>query len=221
VKTLEHLFKENRAWARQIQEQQPGFFRRLAAQQRPEFLWIGCSDSRVPANQIVNLLPGEIFVHRNIANLVQSSDLNCLSVVQYAVEVLNVKHVIVCGHYGCGGVQAAIDDTSRGLIDYWVWPIRTMHKRHRDWLDGVDRSRLGNVLCELNVIEQVFTLSWTRVIRRWWDQGHELDIHGWIYGIEDGLLRDLGMCCTRTDDPDAIYAAAHDRLRQRHAAPEQ
>lgn len=220
MKGLSKLLQGNQAWARNISEQDPQFFTRLAAQQKPEYLWIGCSDSRVPANQIVNLMPGEVFVHRNIANIVHTNDLNCLAVIQFAVEVLKVRHIILCGHYGCGGVQAAMEETSRGLVDYWVWSIKLNHKRHRDWLEQLPAHRLPDVLCELNVLEQVSTLSCNRVIQRCWSQGNELQVHGWIYDIHDGILRDLGLSLDQSDDTERVCRAALEQIKQRAMAGE-
>ncbi|MBX7139175.1 MAG: carbonate dehydratase [Oligoflexia bacterium] len=213
MRTLKHLFQQNREWAAGIKAQDPEFFSKLAEQQSPQYLWIGCSDSRVPANQIVGLRPGEIFVHRNVANLVVHTDLNCLSVVQYAVEVLKVKHVIVCGHYGCGGVQAALADTKLGLIDNWLRVIKDLRVKHQNILaHGEERTRL-NILCELNVIEQVKSLCNTTILRTAWDLGRELSVHGWIYNIEDGLLQDLGVCVTNPDEIEATYLQAISRKR--------
>jgi carbonic anhydrase len=192
MKLLKPLFDSNREWAERIEREQPGFFEQLSGQQTPEYLWIGCADSRVPANQIINLPPGEVFVHRNIANLVVHTDLNCLSVIQYAVEVLQVKHIIVCGHYGCGGVAASMDDASHGLIDNWLRHIRDVYRCHRDALDAIeDPDRRRDRLCELNVIEQVANVCNTTMVRDAWGAGQELAVHGWIYRLEDGLLHDL------------------------------
>jgi carbonic anhydrase len=201
MRTLGHLFARNRDWAQDTRERDPSFFSKLANQQAPEFLWIGCSDSRVPANQIVGLLPGELFVHRNVANVVAHSDLNCLSVVQYAVEVLGVKHLIVCGHYGCGGVKAALDRARLGLIDNWLRHVEDVLDRHHRELDGLaDVSARHDRLCELNVIEQALSLARTTFVRDAWSAGRGLSIHSWIYGIEDGLLRDLGMTLTSAEE---------------------
>jgi carbonic anhydrase len=191
LKTLEHFFERNRKWAKAITERDPGFFAGLAAQQKPEYLWIGCSDSRVPANQIVDLPPGEIFVHRNIANVVVHSDLNCLSVIQFAVEVLKVKHIIVCGHYGCGGVMASMENHDHGLIDNWLCHISDVGRKHADKLEGLGEKEKTDVLCELNVIEQVNNVRNASIVQKAWSQGQELYIHGWIYNIENGLLKDL------------------------------
>jgi carbonic anhydrase len=192
LKTLQHFFDRNREWANSITEKDPGFFTRLAAQQKPEYLWIGCSDSRVPATQIVDLPPGEIFVHRNIANLVVHSDLNCLSVIHFAVEVLKVKHIIVCGHYGCGGVHAAMEDTDHGLIDNWLCHVKDVRRLNADMLDGLADNEKIDLLCELNVREQVNNVCSTTVVQKAWAHGQELSVHGWIYNIENGLLKDLG-----------------------------
>ena len=191
MKTLKHIFERNLAWANAIKEKDPGFFPSLAAQQSPEFLWIGCSDSRVPANQIIDLPPGEVFVHRNIANVVVHTDLNCLSVIHFAVEVLKVKHIIVCGHYGCGGVMAAMEDKEHGLIDNWLRHIRDVDRFHAARLQSLDRQARLDALCELNVREQVTNVCNTPVVQKAWKEGHDLSIHGWIYNINNGLLKDL------------------------------
>jgi carbonic anhydrase len=185
------LFEQNRAWARRMVEDDPSFFEKLAGGQRPEWLWIGCSDSRVPANEIVGLLPGEIFVHRNVGNIVVHTDLNCLSVLQYAVDVLEVTHVIVCGHYGCGGVGAAISGTRYGLVDNWLRHVVDVADKHRAELDELEESARPDRLAELNVIEQVTNICETTIVRDAWRRGQELWVRGWIYGIADGLLRDL------------------------------
>ena len=192
MKLLKNLFDNNKKWAEKIKEADPDFFAKLSRQQQPEYLWIGCSDSRVPSNQIVDLLPGEIFVHRNIANVVIHTDLNCLSVIQYAVEVLKVKHIIVCGHYGCGGVQAALAKRAFGLIDTWLRHIKDVYRHHQESLDAItDPDEKLNRLCELNVIEQVANVCHTSIVQKAWEAGQELSIHGWIYSIEDGILKDL------------------------------
>lgn len=197
MRLLRHLFENNRAWAADMTRQDPDFFRRLSRQQAPQYLWIGCSDSRVPANQIVGLLPGEMFVHRNVANVVVHTDLNCLSAIQFAVEVLRVRHIIVCGHYGCGGVLAALRDDKLGLIDNWLRHVQDVRRKHRTLLDGLPgESERHSRLCELNVMEQVANVSQTTVVRGAWDRGQELAVHGWIYDLGDGLLRDLHMCVT-------------------------
>jgi carbonic anhydrase len=208
MRILSHLLANNRAWAADTRERDPEFFSKLADQQAPEYLWIGCSDSRVPANQIVGLLPGELFVHRNVANVVVHSDLNCLSVVQYAVEVLRVKHVIVCGHYGCGGVRAALDRARLGLIDNWLCHVEDVADRHRAELTTLaDDTARHDRLCELNVVEQALSLARTTFVRDAWSAGRGLSIHSWIYGIEDGLLRDLGMTLTCTEELHAAMTA--------------
>lgn len=192
---LSHLLANNRAWAAEMTRRDPEFFHRLARQQAPQYLWIGCSDSRVPANEIVGLLPGEMFVHRNVANVVAHTDLNGLAALQYAVEVLRVGHVIVCGHYGCGGVLAALRDDNLGLIDNWLRHVQDVRWKHSAQLAGLDtEARRHDRLCELNVIEQVINVSRTMIVKDAWARGQALAVHGWIYGIQDGLLRDLGLC---------------------------
>jgi carbonic anhydrase len=199
MRVLKPLFEKNRQWASKIKESDPDFFTRLSKQQNPEYLWIGCSDSRVPANQIVDLAPGEIFVHRNIANLVIHTDLNCLSVIQYAVEVLKVKHIIVCGHYGCSGVKAAMDNHEHGLIDNWLRNIKDVYRLHREKIDAPqnEQDRL-NLLCELNVVEQVGNVCHTTIVQSAWKAGQELTVHGWAYSIEDGILKDLNVCASNS-----------------------
>lgn len=195
MKKLPHLFENNRTWASNLEKAKPGFFQKLSRQQAPEYLWIGCSDSRVPANEIVGLLPGELFVHRNVANLVIHTDMNCLSVLQYAVEVLQVKHIIVCGHYGCGGVKAAMGEKSHGLIDNWLRNIQDLYRRsHGELVHIKDETRRADRLCELNVIEQAFNLGHTTIVQEAWGRGQSLAIHGWIYSISNGLLKDLEVC---------------------------
>jgi len=209
MRVLKHLFEQNKRWATAIKADNPDFFTRLAGQQSPEYLWIGCSDSRVPANEIVDMLPGTIFVHRNIANVVVHTDLNCLSVVQYAVEVLRVRHIIVCGHYGCGGVLAAMEDKDHGLIDNWLQNIKDVHRLHRRLIAGLpdDGTRL-DVLCELNVIEQVGNICRTTIVQGAWARGQDLAVHGWIYNVGDGLLRDLGVCTTSAGEVRDIFEQA-------------
>jgi carbonic anhydrase len=192
MRTLPHLFEKNRARAEEMANRDAGFFPGLVAQQAPEYLWIGCSDSRVPANEIVGLLPGELFVHRNVANLVNHTDMNCLSVLQYAVDMLKVKHIIVCGHYGCGGVKAAIEDEPHGLVDNWLRVVRRIYVRHRDELASLPSNRaMMNRLCEWNIIEQVLNVGTTTIVQDAWKRGQELEIHGWVYDLADGLLKDL------------------------------
>ena len=206
---LEHLFSQNKAWADSIRARDPEFFPKLSRQQSPDYLWIGCSDSRVPANEIVNLLPGELFVHRNIANVVVHTDLNCLSVMQFAVDVLKVKHVIVCGHYGCSGVRAALRCDRIGLADNWLRHVQDVAQKHGPCLHAVggDQART-NVLCELNVVEQVSNVCQTTIVRDAWGRGQALTVHGWIYGLNDGLIRNLGLSATSQREFEAQYAAA-------------
>ena len=200
MKELKHLFDKNKNWAEKVHQEDPHFFEQLSQQQNPEYLWIGCADSRVPANEIVNLPPGKVFVHRNIANVVVHTDLNCLSVIQYAVEVLKVKHIIVCGHYGCGGVTAAMEDKDHGLIDNWLRHIRDVYRLHANQLDSIsDPIRRKDRLCELNVIEQVANVCDTTTVRNAWAKGQPLAVHGWIYHLDDGLLRDLNVCTTSSN----------------------
>jgi carbonic anhydrase len=192
MQTLDHLLESNRAWAEGVRQRQPDFFLELSRQQSPAYLWIGCSDSRVPANQIVDLPPGELFVHRNIANVVVHSDLNCLSVMQFAVDILKVRHIIVCGHYGCSGVRAALRRERIGLADNWLRHIQDVREKHRELVTKEEsESAAADRLCELNVIEQVVNVSQTTIVHDAWARGQELAVHGWIYGLRDGLLRDL------------------------------
>ncbi|HEX8162094.1 MAG TPA: carbonate dehydratase [Pyrinomonadaceae bacterium] len=209
MKSLPQLFESNRRWAESLRAQDPEFFRGLAAQQSPGYLWIGCSDSRVPATQLVGLTPGEMFVHRNVANVVVHTDLNCLSVLQYAVEVLKVRHVIVCGHYGCGGVQAAHDNLRLGLIDNWLRHVQDVMQRHTDILAEIkDERRRLDRLCELNVVEQVFNVGQTTIVENAWALGQALTLHGWIYGLEDGLLRDVSVTASNRRELYDGYRAA-------------
>ncbi len=192
MKAIKELIEKNQQWAAKIKESDPDFFSKLSRQQNPEYLWIGCSDSRVPANVIVDLLPGEIFVHRNIANVVVHTDLNCLSVLQYAVDVLKVKHIIVCGHYGCGGIRAALDNCEHGLIDNWLRHIKDVYRYHQSKFDLMKNdTEKCNLLCELNVIEQVANICHTTIVQHAWKSGHDVGVHGWIYNIQDGILKDL------------------------------
>ena len=209
---LFHLFDYNQAWSRQMQQIDPGFFGKLAQLQAPEYLWIGCSDSRVPANQIVGLLPGEVFVHRNIANVIVHTDLNALAVIQYAVDVLQVKHVMVVGHYGCGGVKAALERARVGLVDLWLRHVQDVHVRHLQAVDSLAPERRHDRLCELNVIEQVANVAQTVVVQDAWQRGQPLTVHGWIYGLKNGLIRDLGVNVSRPDDLMPRYVAALDAL---------
>jgi carbonic anhydrase len=191
LKTLKHLFENNLDWANKIKETDPDFFSQLSKQQAPEYLWIGCSDSRVPANEIVNLPPGEVFVHRNIANVVVHTDLNCLSVIQFAVEVLKVKHIIVCGHYGCGGIEAAMENTDHGLIDNWLRHVKDVSRFNAEKLEGLAHEEKVNRLCELNIVEQVTNVCNTTIVQNAWKNGSELSVHGWVYSIRNGILKDL------------------------------
>lgn len=198
---LSQLLDNNKEWSTRIRRSNPEFFKQLATAQSPNYLWIGCSDSRVPANEIIGLLPGEIFVHRNIANLVVQTDFNCMSVIEYAVEVLRVEHIIVCGHYGCGGVRAAMEQGSHGLIDNWLHSIRNLFYRNKNRMDKLDSmEERYDLLCELNVKQQVKNVSYSHVVQRAWAQGHSLTLHGWIYSLHDGLLKDLGIRIDSLDD---------------------
>jgi len=207
MKSLTHLFENNKAWADRIELEAPGFFKKLSEQQAPEYLWIGCSDSRVPANDIVGLLPGELFVHRNVANLVLHADINCLSVLQYAIEVLRVKHIIVCGHYGCGGIAAAMNKQRVGLVDNWLRNIKDVYAMHRREIDSLESSeQRENRMCELNVIEQVRNVSHTSVVQEAWERGQALTVHGWVYSLRNGRIKDLKVTHSGPDDIDNIYA---------------
>lgn len=209
MRTLRKLFDNNKSWAGSLREQDPDFFLELSRQQSPEHLWIGCSDSRVPANQIVGLLPGELFVHRNIANLVVHTDLNCLSVMQFAVDILKVRHVIVCGHYGCSGVRAAFLRNRIGLSDNWLRHVQDVREKHQALFSpGSDENVSCDRLCELNVIEQVANVCQTTIVRDAWERGQELSVHGWIYGLKDGLLRDLNTTITNLEETRPLYEAA-------------
>jgi carbonic anhydrase len=213
MKKLQHLFDSNREWSGRIRRQDPQFFSRLAQQQSPEYLWIGCSDSRVPANEIVDLLPGELFVHRNVANVVTHTDLNCLSVIQFAVDVLKVKHVMVVGHYGCSGVGAALRGDRIGLSDNWLRHVQDVRQKHEvKVLALADDARRADRLCELNVIEQASNVCQTTIVRDAWERGQPLTVHGWVYGLQDGLLRDLGFAVSGAEEALSGYAAALDTL---------
>ena len=208
MRTLKHLLDSNRTWSERIRAQDPEFFLKLARQQRPNYLWIGCSDSRVPANQITGLAPGEVFVHRNIANMVVHTDLNCLSVMQFAVDVLKVRHIIVCGHYGCSGVRAALYRDRLGLIDNWLRHVQDVRRKHEASLAALpDESARGDRLCELNVIEQVANVCQTTIVRDAWERGQALAVHGWIYSLQDGLLRDLDTTATGPREAEAAHGA--------------
>ena len=196
MRTLKHLFDKNFAWAKAIKKEDPEFFEQISKIENPEYLWIGCSDSRVPANQIIGLPPGEVFVHRNIANMVVHTDLNCLSVIQFAVEVLKVKHIIVCGHYGCGGIKASMEESAHGLIDNWLRHIKDVIRFNEEKLQGLSYNERYDLLCELNVVEQVKNVCNTTVVKDAWKNNVELSVHGWIYSIKDGILKDLDTCQT-------------------------
>ncbi len=194
MRSIQHLFDNNQQWAEKIKQEEPNFFKLLSEQQNPEYLWIGCSDSRVPANELLGMQPGEVFVHRNIANLVVHTDLNCLSVIQYAVDVLKVKHIIVCGHYGCGGVIASLDDQSHGLIDNWLHHIKDVYRFHKARLNAVeDNTERLNLLCELNVIEQVANICNTTILKKAWKIEQDITVHGFVYNLHDGILKNLNV----------------------------
>jgi carbonic anhydrase len=213
MRALDHLLANNRAWAAEMTRQDPTFFSRLSQQQAPQYLWIGCSDSRVPANQIVGLMPGDMFVHRNVANVVVHADLNCLSAIQFAVDVLRVSHIIVCGHYGCGGVLAALRDDKFGLVENWLRHVQDVLGRHQRQINALPTEKdRHNRLCELNVAEQVLNVANTTIVRDAWTRGEALAVHGWIYDIRDGLLRDLGMSVSSQAE-----VAAHSGAPQRTA----
>ncbi len=209
MQTLGHLFDSNKAWAESIRQQDPEFFLKLSRQQFPSYLWIGCADSRVPANQIVGLLPGELFVHRNVANLVVHTDLNCLSVMQFAVDILKVRHIIVCGHYGCSGVKAALRGDRLGLSDNWLRHVQDVRHKHDKELACISgESAPTDRLCELNVIEQVVNVCHTTIARDAWERGQALSVHGWIYGLQDGLLHDLNVTVSDFHETRTAYQAA-------------
>ncbi len=225
TRELEDLFEHNREWAAQMERERPGFFTGLLAQQEPRYMWIGCSDSRVPANQITGLEPGEVFVHRNVANVVVPTDLNCLSTIQYAVDMLKIEHLMVVGHYGCGGVLAALHDTRVGLADNWLRHIKDVAQRHRAILEAARPERRHALLCELNVIEQVVNVAQTTVVQDAWTRGQALTLHGWIYGLSDGLLKDLRMTVEGPGDlastrqaafPTSLAGAIHGTGFHRH-----
>jgi carbonic anhydrase len=215
--SVQRLIDNNRDWARHMSAEDPDFFPRLARQQSPEYLWIGCADSRVPANEIVGLAPGELFVHRNIANVVVQSDLNCISVVQFAVDVLKVKHIIVTGHYGCGGVQAALTNKRVGIADHWISHVRSVFSRHQPLLDqAVDQGRKLDLLCELNVIEQALHVAALPTLLDAWERGQHLWVHGWCYGLNDGLVHDLGLNIGGRSDISKLRTETVIRLLQSH-----
>jgi carbonic anhydrase len=209
MRILKQLFNNNREWAAQMTARDPDFFAKLASQQTPKYLWIGCADSRVPANEITGLMPGEIFVHRNIANVVVHTDLNCLSVIQYAVEVLQVTDIIVCGHYGCGGIHAAMQNREYGLIDNWLRHLKDVYAKHEAALDAIVAPiQRANRFCEYNVIEQVNNVCHTTIVQGAWKRGQELNVHGWVYSLSNGLLQDLNICVTGASELKALYQMA-------------
>jgi carbonic anhydrase len=216
---LAELFESNRRWARDVEARTPGFFTKLLAQQVPQYLWIGCADSRVPANEILGLLPGDVFVHRNVANVVVHSDLNALSVMQFALDMLQVRHIMVVGHYGCGGVAAALTDRRIGLADNWIRHVQDVRNKHRTWLEGMpDEAMRMNALCELNVLEQSLNVCETTVVQDAWARGHAVVIHGWVYGLHNGLLEDLKMTVSRAADVHAAYGLALGAMKTRFDA---
>ncbi len=214
---LQALLGNNRVWAQTMEARQPGFFTGLLQQQAPQYLWIGCADSRVPANELVNLAPGELFVHRNVANVVVHSDLNCLSVIQYAMDVLQVKHIIVVGHSNCGGVAAALSDRRLGLADNWIRHVQDVRNRHQDWLFRLPEAERVDALCELNVIEQALNVCQTTTVQDAWQRGHDVAVHGWVYGLNNGLIEDLRMTVNIDSDATAVYQGALATVRARYA----
>lgn len=202
---LLELLENNYRWAEKLRAEDPDYFKRLASQQNPEYFWIGCSDSRVPANQITGLAPGEVFVHRNVANIVVPSDLNCLSVMQFAIDVLKVKHIIVVGHYGCGGVRAALEDQRHGLVDNWLRHVKDVRDKHRLLIEASAPEARIDRLCELNVVEQVVNVCQTTVVQDAWQRGQPLTVHGWVYGLGDGLIRELGMAASSVEEAASAY----------------
>ncbi len=217
MKLLNHLFVQNQLWAERIKAEDPHFFEKLSAQQAPEYLWIGCSDSRVPANELLGLLPGDVFVHRNVANLVIHTDFNCLSVIQYAIDVLKVKHIIVCGHYRCGGVIAAMGNSEQGLIDNWLRNIKDIRFKYREQIEAMGSlEEQQDFMCELNVLEQVANFCYSKIVQNDWKRGPELAVHGWIYGLSDGLLRDLGVTVSALDQVPDVYRSSLDIVSQYH-----
>ena len=211
-RALAHLFQNNRVWASSMTDRDPNFFKKLVAQQSPEFLWIGCSDSRVPANELLGLSPGDVFVHRNIANVIVHTDLNCLSVLQFAVDVLKVRHVIVCGHHGCSGVHAALNRHRIGLADNWLRHVQDVHQKHERHLnEKLSPALRHNRLCELNVMEQVVNICQTTIVQDAWDREQPLTIHSWVYGLKDGLLQDLGVTVSALDELAPLMAKSMER----------
>lgn len=206
MRTLSHLFENNRRWSEEIRRRDPHFFETLSKQQAPEYLWIGCSDSRVPANEIVGLLPGELFVHRNVANVVVPTDMNCMSVMQFAVDVLKVKHIMVVGHYGCGGIRAVVEHRQMGLIDHWLRHVKDVYYLHQQELEAIENFEARcDRLCELNVIHQVERVCQSAIVQNAWARGQELSVHGWMYSLKDGLLRDMDVCRTSLADVNPAY----------------
>ncbi|OOE46350.1 carbonate dehydratase [Salinivibrio kushneri] len=216
---IKALFANNKAWSKDIRDTNPQFFAELAKEQHPEYLWIGCADSRVPAERLTGLDSGELFVHRNVANQVIHTDLNCLSVVQYAVDVLQIKHIIVCGHYGCGGVHAAIENPELGLINNWLLHIRDLYLKHKSYLSQLPAQARGNRLCEINVAEQVYHLGNSTILRAAWERGQDVKVHGWFYDTTDGVLRDLGMTANSQESLEINYQSAMSHLVPNPAAP--
>ena len=214
MQEIERLIANNQAWSANINKEDPGFFERLAQAQKPRFLWIGCSDSRVPAERLTGLEPGELFVHRNVANLVIHTDLNCLSVVQYAVDVLEVEHIIICGHLGCGGVEAAVENPELGLINNWLLHIRDLWYKHSSLLGELEPEQRLDVLCEINVIEQVYNLGHSTIMQSAWKRGKKVKVHGWVYGIQDGRLHDLEDTATSRESLEMGYRKAIATLKQ-------
>lgn len=216
---MHDLLENNRRWAAKMVADRPGFFTALLQQQAPQYLWIGCADSRVPANELVDLAPGELFVHRNVANVVVHSDLNCLSVIQFATDVLQVKHIIVVGHSNCGGVMAALENRRVGIADNWIRHVQDVRNRHGQWLDSLPFARRVNALCELNVVDQALNVCQTTVVQDAWQRGQDIVVRGWVYGIGNGLLEDLEMTVGRHDDLAAVYSAAINVVHRRHEMP--
>jgi carbonic anhydrase len=213
---LQDLFQNNRRWADETEARAPGFFTRLQGQQAPQYLWIGCADSRVPANELVGLLPGELFVHRNVANVVVHSDLNCLSVMQFAVDALKVRHIIVVGHSNCGGVRAALLDLRVGLADNWLRHVQDVRHKHQSWVDALPESRRVDALCELNVLEQAVNVCQTTVVQDAWARGQSVTVHGWVYGLHNGLLEDLRLTAEKADEVGAAYGNALAAVKRRY-----
>ncbi|MEY8877803.1 MAG: carbonate dehydratase [Leptothrix sp. (in: b-proteobacteria)] len=218
---LQELFERNRRWAAETESREPGFFSRLLKQQTPQYLWIGCADSRVPANELVDLLPGELFVHRNIANVVVPTDLNALSVIQYAIDALRVTHVIVVGHSNCGGVKAALNNLRVGLVDNWLRHVQDVRDTHQDFLDSLPAERRVDALCELNVLEQARNVCRTTIVTDAWQRGQDVVVHGWVYGLHNGLLEDLRVTVAHAEDIGPAYAIALAALKQRYSTPVQ